>query len=288
VDLNFLGSENKSLFGVFDGHGGREVAVYCSDHYGQILSDKTSVIDEQGIEEWLRRSFLDVDTALRTEEGQTKLGNLRREKPPKKSPIIQMLAGDKNGEDKAEDMMLDSIGATSNVIYIDHEAKKIYVANAGDSRCTMGKKNSMVEMSVDHKPECEVEIARITKAGSTITDGRVDGNLNLTRSLGDLKYKSRENLTPEEQAITANPDTLVFDLDDEVDFIIMGCDGIWEKKSNEEMVSYVYDKLKQQKENNEEDYEKIVRELLLDSIAEDVKEAQGVGCDNMTCILIVF
>lgn len=288
MDLKFLGSESKSLFGVFDGHGGREVAVYCSDHYGQILSDKTSVIDEQGIEEWLRRSFLDVDTALRTEEGQTKLGNLRREKPPKKSPIIQMLAGDKNGEDKAEDMMLDSIGATSNVIYIDHEAKKIYVANAGDSRCTMGKKNSMVEMSVDHKPECEVEIARITKAGSTITDGRVDGNLNLTRSLGDLKYKSRENLTPEEQAITANPDTLVFDLDDEVDFIIMGCDGIWEKKSNEEMVSYVYDKLKQQKENNEEDYEKIVRELLLDSIAEDVKEAQGVGCDNMTCILIVF
>ncbi len=87
----------------------------------------------------MRRSFLDVDTELRTEAGQTKLGDLRREKPPKKSPIIQMLAGDKNGEEKPEDMMLDSIGATSNVIYIDHEAKKIYVANAGDSRCTMGK-----------------------------------------------------------------------------------------------------------------------------------------------------
>ena len=50
-----------------------------------------------------------------------------------------MLAGDKNGEDKQEDMMLDSIGATSNVVYIDHATKKIYVANAGDSRCTMGK-----------------------------------------------------------------------------------------------------------------------------------------------------
>ena len=155
-----------------------------------------------------------------------------------------MLAGDKNGDEKAEDMMLDSIGATSNVVYIDHEAKKIYVANAGDSRCTMGKSGIAVEMSVDHKPECEVEIARITKAGSTISDGRVDGNLNLTRSLGDLKYKSRENLTPEEQAITANPDTYCFDLEDTIDFIIMGCDGIWEKKSNEEMVAYVYDKLK--------------------------------------------
>lgn len=46
-------------------------------------------------------------------------------------------------------------------------------------------------MSIDHKPDGQVEIERIEKAGSTITEGRVDGNLNLTRSLGDLKYKGR-------------------------------------------------------------------------------------------------
>jgi len=49
--------------------------------------------------------------------------------------------------------MLDSIGCTSNVLYIDFEAKKIYVANAGDSRCAMGKNGKAVEMSIDHKPE---------------------------------------------------------------------------------------------------------------------------------------
>jgi serine/threonine protein phosphatase PrpC len=230
-----------------------------------------------------------VDVALRTDEGQKELGDLRRAKPPKKSPIIQMLAGDKNnGEEKPEDMMLDSIGATSNVMYVDHAAKKIYVANAGDSRCTMGRAGTTVEMSVDHKPECPVEIDRITKAGSTITEGRVDGNLNLTRSIGDLKYKSRDHLTPEEQAITANPDTYCLDITDDIDFIIMGCDGIWEKKSNEEMVAWVYDKLKQQKEAGEDDLKKIVHDLLHESIADDVKEAQGIGCDNMTCVLIVF
>ena len=53
----------------------------------------------------------------------------------------------------------------------------------------MGKNGKAVEMSIDHKPESQTEIDRITKLGSTITDGRVDGNLNLTRSLGDLKYK---------------------------------------------------------------------------------------------------
>lgn len=88
--------------------------------------------------------------------------------------------------------MLDSIGCTANVVYIDNEQKKIYVANAGDSRCTMGRGGKTVEMSIDHKPDNEVETERITKAGSTITDGRVDGNLNLSRSLGDLKHKQRE------------------------------------------------------------------------------------------------
>ena len=114
------------------------------------------------------------------------------------------MLGEAGGEKKDpsqqtnEEMMLDSIGCTSNVIYIDKSQKKVYVANAGDSRCVMGKAEKAVEMSVDHKPECQVEIDRITKSGSTITDGRVDGNLNLTRSLGDLKYKNRTHLTPEE------------------------------------------------------------------------------------------
>lgn len=30
---------------------------------------------------------------------------------------------------------------------------------------------------------------------------------------------------------------------EDLDFILMGCDGIWERKSNEEMVEWVYKKL---------------------------------------------
>ena len=116
----------------------------------------------------------------------------------------------------------------------------------------------------------------------------MDGNLNLTRSLGDLKYKHREHLKPEEQAITANPDTYSFPLDDDIDFIIMGCDGIWESKSNEEMVKWVYERLEQQKKDGKEDLRAIVKELLHETCATDVTSSNGVGCDNMTCILIKF
>jgi len=49
--------------------------------------------------------------------------------------------------------MLDAIGCTSNVVFIDKTKNKIYVANAGDSRCVMGVGGYAKEMSIDHKPE---------------------------------------------------------------------------------------------------------------------------------------
>lgn len=42
-----------------------------------------------------------------------------------------------------------------------------------------------VDMSYDHKPEDEVELARIKNAGGKVTmDGRVNGGLNLSRAIG--------------------------------------------------------------------------------------------------------
>jgi serine/threonine protein phosphatase PrpC len=87
-----------------------------------------------------------------------------------------------------DQMMLDSIGCTANMILLDGE-KHIYVANSGDSRCVLARGGKAFPLSFDHKPDNPIEKKRIELAGSTITDGRVDGNLNLSRALGDLKYK---------------------------------------------------------------------------------------------------
>jgi len=87
------------------------------------------------------------------------------------------------------DPMLDSIGCTSNVVYVNYSLRKVFVANAGDSRSVMGQGGKCVALSFDHKPENEEERKRIYNAGSVVTEGRVDGNLNLSRALGDLKHK---------------------------------------------------------------------------------------------------
>lgn len=62
---------------------------------------------------------------------------------------------------------------------------------------------------------------------------RVNSNLNLSRAIGDLKYKLNANLPPEQQVITAHPDVRVFELTDSDKFFILACDGIWDVLSNE-------------------------------------------------------
>jgi serine/threonine protein phosphatase PrpC len=61
--------------------------------------------------------------------------------------------------------MLDSIGCTANVILVEN-MKKLYVANAGDSRCVLARNGLAVPLSYDHKPDNEEEKKRIEKAGS--------------------------------------------------------------------------------------------------------------------------
>jgi len=60
----------------------------------------------------------------------------------------------------------------------------------------------------------------------------------------------------------------------------MGCDGIWEKRSNEEAVEYVYEQLNKQKEKlgmdsadkniDKINIKEIVENLLNDNLATDI------------------
>ena len=112
----------------------------------------------------------------------------------------------------------------------------------------MCRKGVAEAQSEDHKPEMESEKTRIYKADGWISDGRVKGNLNLTRGFGDLEYKQNKNLKPEEQMITANPDIKVVDFTNDIDFVIIGCDGIWDCLKNQEACDFVSKRLKEKPE----------------------------------------
>jgi len=63
----------------------------------------------------------------------------------------------------------------------------------------------------------------------------VNGNLNLSRALGDLEYKVNENgsTDPKTFMITAFPDVSERKFSADISLIILGCDGIWECRSNQ-------------------------------------------------------
>jgi len=109
---------------------------------------------------------------------------------------------------------------------------EIIVGNAGDSRAVLarqvGDKLVAVEMSEDHKPELATEKDRIERNGGYVEDNRVNGVLNLSRSLGDLEYKQNTGKSVTEQMIVALPEIKKEPVGTDAQFLIIACDGIWD------------------------------------------------------------
>jgi len=54
------------------------------------------------------------------------------------------------------------------------------------------------------------------------------------------------------------------------------------------MVEWIYERLNKHKNKADANLEKIVTELLNETISPNTQESGGIGCDNMTAMLIVF
>jgi len=63
------------------------------------------------------------------------------------------------------------------------------------------------------------------------------------------------------------------------DFLLLGCDGVWETKSNLEIINMCKEWFRQKWTPK-----KVVENLLVQLIAPDT--STGLGCDNMTCIVV--
>jgi serine/threonine protein phosphatase PrpC len=176
----------------------------------------------------------------------------------------------------------------------------IVCANAGDSRAVYSRSNHrVVPLSYDHKPDDEEEERRINDAGGYVSAGRVEGDLAVSRGLGDFRFKeeeavlsgargessgvnSRTNsssmLKPSDQKVSPIPDIIVQNRDrSEDEFIIIACDGIWDVQTNQECVNMVADIF-----NEGEDNLGLVCEEILDLCL--IKGSK----DNMTAAVIKF
>ena len=204
--------------------------MYCERHLGDELKS-CAEYNMQDFDNAFIKTFIRMDDMLGSPAGKKEMTEINKDADVKQSPLMQILRGENPGDPSApEEPQLDAKGCTANVCLIRDNI--LYCANAGDSRAVLCRGGVADDMSHDHKPDDKIERDRIYKAGSTVTEGRVDGNLNLSRSIGDLKHKQVASLTPAEQPITCVPDVKTRQITEDDEFLVIACDGIWEQKSS--------------------------------------------------------
>lgn len=95
---------------------------------------------------------------------------------------------EENDHDDEYSFSQEDSGTTAVAVMITPQF--IICANAGDSRSVYSKQgHCAIPLSYDHKPDDEGEERRIIDAGGFVRVGRVDGDLAVSRGLGDFRFK---------------------------------------------------------------------------------------------------
>ena len=276
-----------SFFAIFDGHGGETCSEYLKNNYLNILVEnknfpfdiKTAIIE----------SFEKVEEEIYNQNKGKKLNEI------------------------------DTSGSCALVSIITEN--KIYIGNIGDSRAIMSinNGNKVKQLTNDHKPNNIKEYERITKNGGKVyvdddyledEHGKYDekelkyilnksefekykgqkeiifrhfpSDLAVMRSIGDLKAKKKEygGLTGN---IIGVPDVFIYDYNASYDFMIMGCDGIFDDLSNEDIVKAAWYIFKNKMK--EKNYD--INLLSKDSCDMIIKYGMDLlTSDNLSCIVI--
>ena len=285
-----------NIFGVFDGHGGKEVSTFVKNHFTKsFLSNKKIKTDH--IKQAIIETFLNMDELMQQSDGKKELKILAK----KSQEEDEIFAKKYNIKDSQMDIYIKTLlskddniafsrGCTACVCVIDNKTKKIFFANAGDSRVILCKNGKAFRMSIDHKPVLEIENNRIHKASGWVNSyGRINGNLNLSRCIGDLEYKQNKKLKPQEQIISAYPDVIEEKMEKDNELIIIGCDGIWDCIEDQDLCDNINEKIKKSGvETLKVNLANILGEICDNICAKDILGEGGIGCDNMTCLVIQF
>lgn len=125
------------------------------------------------------------------------------------------------------------------------------------------------------------------------------GNLALSRALGDFEFKQNSSLGPEQQIITADPEITCHEINEEDEFLVLACDGvfyvrnhseishvflgIWDCLTSQQVVDMIRYQVFQGTELSE------ITEMMCDHcLAPDTSSRLGIGCDNMTILVVAL
>ena len=240
---NFLKKWPKiSFFGIYDGHGGEGCSEFLRDNLHKYICENDYFPEnipeaiKYGIQKAEYEFLNNYALSVNKEEIVDKSG----------SCVIILLIVDTN----------------------------IYIANVGDSRCLLSMDNGKKYITVthDHKPNSPNEIIRIKNNGGNVYQSQtvinnlenaflngkiligpyrvIPGRLSVCRTIGDAEAKIKK-FGGNPNVIISTPDIFYYDLKKEnLDFFILGCDGIYDQMSNKEILDLAWMILKNNNKHN--------------------------------------
>jgi len=203
-----LGS-TRAVCGVFDGHSSAMVSQFAATRMPEMMAREAWYQDPKKSGKDAVRDSL-VSTFVRLDE-----------------EILAMTAeGDLGG------------GSTANVaLLLDGW---LHVANLGDARAVLSRGGRAMPLSVDHKPDVESERVRIEGANGKVewrgcwrvmtNNGGNPRGLAVSRAFGDMDWKVPTML------VESSPDVMSVELNSRDEFVIVGCDGVWDVLQNQDAV----------------------------------------------------
>ncbi|CAM8906665.1 hypothetical protein QQ045_011011 [Rhodiola kirilowii] len=213
--VNELTHRTAHFFGVYDGHGGCQVANYCRDRIHSALLEEIKMIEDA-----------DDKLRLNSQEQWEKAFTSCFQKVDDEVGGISSQGVNENTETCLEPVAPGTVGSTAVVALVC--SSHIIVANCGDSRAVLFRGKEAKALSVDHKPEREDEYARIESSGGKVikwNGHRIMGVLAMSRSIGDRFLKPW---------IIPEPEIMLIHRAREDECLILASDGLWDVMSNEE------------------------------------------------------
>ncbi|KAL0463806.1 UNVERIFIED_CONTAM: protein phosphatase 2C 16 [Sesamum latifolium] len=197
------------FFGVYDGHGGSQVANYCRERVHQALVEELNNCDND---------------MMNGTAGDTRQVQWEKVFTSCFAKVDEEVGGNVSS---VEPIAPETVGSTAVVAVVS--SSHIIVGNCGDSRAVLYRGKEAIALSVDHKPNREDEYARIEASGGKVIQWnghRVFGVLAMSRSIGDRYLKPW---------IIPEPEVMFVPRAREDECLVLASDGLWDVMTNEEV-----------------------------------------------------
>ncbi|KAL7168070.1 hypothetical protein ACSBR2_038501 [Camellia fascicularis] len=186
------------FFGVYDGHGGSQVANFCAERMHKVIAEEWDRETVDGFE-WRQRWEATFSSSFERADNEV----------------------------VTEELAPEMVGSTAVVVVLS--GCQIITSNCGDSRVVLCRGTETIPLTVDQKPDREDELMRIESAGGKVINwngARVLGVLAMSRAIGDRFLRPWVVPVPEISFTTRS---------DEDECLILASDGLWDVMSNEEV-----------------------------------------------------